>query len=39
VLAPQELPVGLFTAVLGGVYLLWLMHRNQGQEQGAGGAS
>ncbi len=26
-LAPQELPVGAITAVLGGGYLLWLMHR------------
>lgn len=26
-LAPQELPVGVLTAVLGGTYLLWLMHR------------
>lgn len=26
-IAPQELPVGVLTAVLGGVYLLWLMHR------------
>ena len=26
-MAPQELPVGLITAVLGGGYLLWLMHR------------
>lgn len=25
--APQELPVGVLTAVLGGTYLLWLMHR------------
>ena len=25
--APQELPVGVLTAVLGGLYLLWLMHR------------
>jgi iron complex transport system permease protein len=25
--APQELPVGLLTAVLGGSYLLWRMHR------------
>ncbi len=25
--APQELPVGVLTAVLGGSYLLWLMHR------------
>jgi iron complex transport system permease protein len=27
VLAPLELPVGILTAVLGGSYLLWLMHR------------
>lgn len=27
-IAPQELPVGLLTALLGGVYLMWLMHRN-----------
>jgi iron complex transport system permease protein len=27
VLSPQELPVGVITAVLGGTYLLWLMHR------------
>ena len=27
VLAPRELPVGVLTAVLGGAYLLWLMHR------------
>jgi iron complex transport system permease protein len=27
VLAPQEVPVGVLTAVLGGGYLLWLMHR------------
>jgi iron complex transport system permease protein len=26
-IAPQELPVGALTAVLGGSYLLWLMHR------------
>jgi len=25
--APQELPVGVLTAVLGGAYLLWLLHR------------
>jgi iron complex transport system permease protein len=25
--APQELPVGLLTAVFGGIYLLWLLHR------------
>jgi iron complex transport system permease protein len=30
-LAPQELPVGVLTAVLGGGYLLWLMHR-QGKQ-------
>jgi len=27
VIAPQELPVGIITALLGGSYLLWLMHR------------
>lgn len=27
VIAPQELPVGVLTAVLGGLYLLWLLHR------------
>jgi iron complex transport system permease protein len=27
VLSPQELPVGVLTAVLGGGYLLWLMYR------------
>ncbi len=27
-LAPQELPVGVLTAVLGGGYLLWLMRRS-----------
>lgn len=26
-LAPQELPVGVLTALMGGAYLLWLMHR------------
>jgi iron complex transport system permease protein len=25
--APQELPVGVLTALLGGGYLLWLLHR------------
>jgi iron complex transport system permease protein len=25
--APQELPVGVVTAVVGGIYLLWRMHR------------
>ncbi len=30
VMAPQELPVGVLTAVLGGCYLLWLMHRRAG---------
>jgi len=29
-IAPQELPVGVLTAVLGGLYLLWLMHRGGG---------
>ena len=32
--APQELPVGVLTAVLGGGYLLWLMHR--GPRSGGG---
>ncbi|MDP3797616.1 MAG: iron ABC transporter permease [Polaromonas sp.] len=27
-MAPQELPVGMLTAVVGGGYLLWLMHRS-----------
>ena len=27
IVAPQELPVGVLTALLGGGYLLWLMHR------------
>lgn len=26
VISPQELPVGILTALIGGVYLLWLMH-------------
>jgi len=26
--APQELPVGVLTAALGGTYLLWRMHRS-----------
>ena len=29
VLAPVEVPVGVLTAVLGGGYLLWLMHRRR----------
>jgi iron complex transport system permease protein len=29
VMAPQDMPVGLLTAVLGGGYLLWLMYRSQ----------
>jgi iron complex transport system permease protein len=32
--APQELPVGILTAVLGGSYLLWLMHRHTGRGSG-----
>jgi iron complex transport system permease protein len=27
ILAPQELPIGVLTALFGGGYLLWLMHR------------
>ncbi len=34
-LAPQELPVGVLTAVLGGGYLLWLMHRQGVQGRSA----
>ncbi len=35
-IAPQELPVGVLTAVLGGGYLLWLMHRRtRGMTAGA----
>lgn len=26
-IAPQELPVGVLTAIFGGAYLLWLLHR------------
>ena len=33
-MAPQELPVGVLTAVLGGGYLLWLMHRSHGSSSG-----
>ena len=32
--APLELPVGVLTAVLGGAYLLWLMHRRTGRGAG-----
>ena len=28
-ISPQEMPVGVLTAVLGGGYLLWLMYRSQ----------
>jgi len=34
--APQELPVGVLTAVLGGGYLLWLMRRNSRGFAGGG---
>ena len=34
-MAPQELPVGVLTAVLGGGYLLWLMHRSTRVSSGA----
>ncbi len=33
-MAPQELPVGVLTAVLGGGYLLWLMHRSSSRGGG-----
>jgi iron complex transport system permease protein len=35
-IAPQELPVGVLTAVLGGSYLLWLMHRRGAMPSGEG---
>jgi iron complex transport system permease protein len=35
-IAPQELPVGVLTAVLGGGYLLWLMRRNARHDGTAG---
>jgi iron complex transport system permease protein len=34
-IAPQELPVGVLTAVLGGGYLLVLLHGNSGHARGA----
>ncbi len=34
-IAPQELPVGVLTAVLGGGYLLWLMQRSTRVSRGA----
>ena len=38
VMAPEELPVGVLTALLGGSYLLWLMHRGRAARQGGGAA-
>ena len=35
-ISPKELPVGVLTAVLGGGYLLWLMHRHTGRGAGLG---
>ncbi|MFM9879980.1 MAG: FecCD family ABC transporter permease [Burkholderiaceae bacterium] len=35
-LAPQELPVGVLTAALGGGYLLWLMHRRSARAKRGG---
>ena len=35
-LAPRELPVGVLTAVLGGAYLLWLMHGRSARRPEAG---
>jgi iron complex transport system permease protein len=35
-IAPQELPVGVLTAVLGGGYLLWLMHLKARGSAGVG---
>ena len=36
--APQELPLGVLTAMLGGGYLLWLMHRHAHRQIGRGSA-
>ena len=36
VISPQELPVGVLTAILAGSYLLWLMHRRGGQGSALG---
>ena len=33
VMAPQELPVGLLTAIVGGIYLLVLLHRRAPDRQ------
>ena len=30
-IAPQEIPVGVLTALLGGSYLIWLLHRGRGE--------
>lgn len=35
-IAPQELPVGVLTAALGGGYLLWLMRRSVRMSSGSG---
>ena len=35
-MAPEELPVGVLMALLGGSYLLWLMHRGPAARQGGG---
>lgn len=29
-IAPEEVPVGVLTALLGGAYLIWLLHRRRG---------
>jgi iron complex transport system permease protein len=38
-IAPQELPVGVLTAVLGGGYLLVLLHGNSSNTRGAAGGT
>lgn len=35
-IAPEEIPVGVLTAMLGGGYLLWLMHRKTWASRGEG---
>ena len=39
VIAPQELPVGVLTAILGGGYLLWLLNREHRPHRSGGALS
>jgi len=31
VIAPQEIPVGIVTALVGGPFFLWVLHRSKAQ--------